>query len=243
MKKLGIIGGLGPIASAYFYELIIKMTDARTDQEHLELILYSIPSTPDRTSFLLGKSNESPVQPMAAAGKQLYKMGVECIAIPCITAHAFHKELAEAIPVPVIHIIKETGQHLHEYGITQVGIMATDGTVQSGLFQNELKKLGIHCIFPDAKNQSYVMDLIYQDIKADKPINMEKFQSVERMLRKAGAEIIILGCTELSLIKREYPLKKGFLDAMEVLARRAVLSCEAPLKGEYTCLIEKKAEI
>ena len=240
MKRLGVIGGLGPLATAYFFELVVRMTQAVSDQEHVEMIILNYPSVPDRTSYIVGNTKESPLPAMIAMGQQLAKLGAEHIAIPCITAHYFHKELAGAIQVPIIHIVEETAKHLSCYGIRKAGIMATDGTVNAGLFQRELLKWGIEGILPDKEHQSYVMDLIYQDVKAGRPVEMDKFDRVSRYLKEGGAECIILGCTELSLIKRESYLGAGYLDAMEVLARKSVLVSEACLKGEYQCLITKQ---
>ncbi len=241
-KRLGVIGGLGPLATAYFFELVIQMTDAETDQEHVEMIIYSRPSIPDRTSYITGASRENPLPAMAETGRWLVDQGAEIIAIPCITAHYFHKELAEVISVPVIHIVRETAEHLSVHGIKKAGIMATDGTIYSGLFQKELRERGIEGVLPDEKNQKYVMDLIYQDVKAGRPIEIEKFNEAARYLKACGAEVIILGCTELSLIKRNYAIGAGYLDAMEILARKAVLLCGADLKGEYQCLITGQQE-
>ena len=239
MKRLGVIGGLGPLATAYFFELVVRMTEAETDQEHVEMIILNDPSVPDRTSYVIGNSSESPLPAMIGMGQQLAALGAENIAIPCITAHYFHKELMEAIHVPIIHIVEETAEHLSYYGIRRAGIMATDGTVQSELFQRELFNWGIEGVLPDKEHQSYVMDLIYQDVKAGRPVEMDKFDKVSECLRENGAECIILGCTELSLIKREGRLGAGYLDAMENLARKSVLVSEACLKGEYQCLITK----
>lgn len=236
-KRLGVIGGLGPLATAYFFELVIQMTAAKVDQEHVEMLIYNRPAIPDRTSYILGESKENPLPEMIETGQWLVEQGAEVIAIPCITAHYFHKELTEAIAAPVIHIIRETAAHLAAYGIKKAGIMATDGTVCSGLFQKELEDCGIDWAVPDKRNQQYVMELIYEDVKAGRPIELEKFSSVTAYLREQGAEVIILGCTELSLIKRDYAIGSGYLDAMEVLARQAVLCCHADLKGEYQCLI------
>lgn len=234
---LGVIGGLGPIATAYFMELIIKMTDAACDQDHLDMIIYNSPRIPDRTSYILGRSDENPVKPMIEIGRKLAQQGADCISIPCITAHYFHRELTDNIPVPIVHAIQETALEIQKNGIRRVGIMATDGTVQSRIFQNQLEEQGMEVVLPDAKHQGYVMDIIYKNVKAGVPVDMEKFQKVSEELRGKGAQIIILGCTELSLIKKDYPIGAGYIDAMEVLAQRSILRCHGKLKEEYQNLI------
>jgi len=237
MKKLGVIGGLGPMATAYFFELIIQMTDAKSDQEHIEIWIHNCPSIPDRTAYLFDHTRQNPLIPILQSAKALIQQKVDWIAIPCITAHSFYQEFTQNLSVPVIHMVEETIRHLKEYEKKTIGIMATDGTIASGLFQKELEKKGMRWILPDKECQGWVMELIYQDIKAGRQVEIDKFQKVTDRLRKKGAETIILGCTELSLIKRDYPMKAGYLDAMEVLAKRCVELCEAPLKEEYRCLI------
>ncbi len=238
MKKLGIIGGLGPMATAYFFELVIQMTDVQVDQEHIEIWIHNCPSIPDRTSYILDPTKEDPFYPMLCSGKKLCKMGAELIAIPCITAHYFYKELTKNLSVPVIHMIEETVCYLKERGKSRIGILATDGTVASGLFQQELAKNQMEWILPKEKGQQDIMDLIYQEIKTGQYVDINKFYKVTEELKDQGAEIIILGCTELSLIKRNYPLEEGYIDTMEVLAKRSVELCGATLKEAYQCLIQ-----
>lgn len=234
---LGVIGGLGPIATAYFLELVIKMTDACCDQEHLEMIIYNCPQIPDRTDYLLGKSKESPLEPMIEIGSRLREQKVSYISIPCITGHYFHQELSERIGVPVIHAIRETVLEIKKNGLKRAGIMATDGTLKTGIFQKELEDAELEAVLPEPEFQKMVMDIIYKNVKAGAPVDFEKFQAVSAHFREKGADIIILGCTELSLVKRDYPIGSGYLDAMEVLAQRSVVKCGAKLKKEYQSLI------
>lgn len=238
-KTLGVIGGLGPIATAHFMELVINMTDAKNDQQHLPMIVYNMPFIPDRTAYILDNTKENPLPEMLRIGNQLSTQGVDCIAIPCVTAHYFFDALEAGISVPLINGVKETVRHLKENGIRKVGIMATDGTVRSGIFHRELIAQGLEPVVPDDKGQENVMHLIFQNIKAGKPAEMERFHDAAASLRRHGAEAIILGCTELSLIKRDNTIGAGFIDAMEVLAQQSVLTCGKPLKQEYCCLITK----
>lgn len=233
---LGVIGGLGPIATSYFMELVIKMTLADRDQQHLDMIVYNYPSIPDRTSFIIGKSDQSPLPPMIEIGRALASQGASAIAIPCITAHSFHKELADKIPLPIINIVEETAEYLKQNGITKVGIMATDGTVKSHLFQQYLQTRGIEAVLPGSDEQRAVMELIYDNVKANRAVDIEKFHAVGSHLKSKGAGAVVLGCTELSLIKRDYPIGKGYIDAMEVLARASILRMGKNLKEDYQSL-------
>ena len=234
---LGVIGGLGPIATAHFMELIIRMTEADTDQEHLDMILYNRPSIPDRTGYILDPTKPNPLPEMIRVGNALARQGAKLIAIPCMTAHYFHRDLTRYIEAPIVHAIHETAVHLKKHGITKAGIMATDGTVRSKLFQQELQKHGITPVIPGEQGQKCVMSVIYDDIKANRPAEMDKFYFAAKDLREQGAEAIILGCTELSLVKRDYAIGAGYLDAMEVLAQTCVRMCGGKLKEAYQNLI------
>lgn len=236
MKKLGVLGGLGPMASAYFLQLITQMSEARTDQEHMEVILHSRPQIPDRTRYILGQSGDNPVPQMVEAGRGLAAQGAELLAIPCITAHYFQEQLEAEIGVPILNAIGETAVYLREAGIARVGILATDGTLSSRLFQTCLAEHDIHCITPDEQDQRAVMHLIYDNVKAGRPVEFPLFEALSKRLFDRDAQVILLACTELSLIKRDYALGAGFLDVLEVLARRAVLCC-GHLKKEYETLI------
>lgn len=238
MKTLGVIGGLGPMATAYFLQLVIQMSDAQTDQEHIETIIHSRPQIPDRTRYILGQSEDNPMPQMVKVGKGLVSQGAEVIAIPCITAHFFQKQLEEEIGIPILNAIEETALYLKAAGIEKAGIMATDGTIASGLFQKTLTNHQISCIVPDREGQKQVMHLIYEDIKSGKPVDLSMFENVSEGLFKEGAQVVLLACTELSLIKRDCVIGAGFLDVMEVLARKAVLSCGS-LKKDYENLITK----
>lgn len=241
MKKAGVIGGLGPMAMVYFLQLITEMTDAAIDQEHIEILIHSKPQTPDRTGYILGKSLENPLPVLAEVGEKLKQNGADFIAIPCITAHYFQEELENQIGCPILHAIKETAEYLVKENVHKIGLMATDGTIESMLFQKVMNQYGITCVVPGKENQANVMHLIYNNVKAGKQPEMERFHRVADELFGEGAQVILLGCTELSLIKRDNKLKDGFLDVLEVLAREVVLNAGAALKKEYTHLITGRA--
>lgn len=230
ITTLGVIGGLGPMATAYFMELLTKMTDAKCDQEHLDIITYSKPSIPDRTAYILGNSDLNPAPPMIEAGLKLKEIGADAIAIPCITAHYFHDELESGIGLPVIHAMRETAQYLKENEITKVGLMATDGTVQSGIFQKSLEEEGIEVITPYSQN--LVMKIIYDEVKSNKPVNMEEFNQVIYELFGRGAQRVLLGCTELSVAKKDFKVDSRILDVLEVLSR-SVLTYAGKLSPNY----------
>jgi len=236
---LGVVGGMGPAPTAWLLDMMIQMTDAACDQEHLDMILYNYPSIPDRTRYILDNTQESPLPVIARIGKALAAQGAGYLAIPCVTSHYFYDELQAQIPIPIIHAIRETVTHLKENGITHAGIMATDGTIRSRIFHRELEAQGIVPLEPSAERQADVMHVIYENVKAGKPLDLARFRAVDDELRRQGAQAVILGCTELSAARIGYPIGPGFLDVLQVLAQRSVVLCGAPLKPEYTCLITK----
>ena len=172
MNSFGIIGGLGPMATAYLLELIIDITDAKTDQEHLDAIIFNRPSVPDRTAYILDHSKPSPVPPMIDMAKKLEALGVCAIGTPCVTAHSFHEELQRSVNVPFINMVQETAAYLKNAGCKKAGIMATTGTVHNGLFQRALSESGLAYALPDNAMQQYVMSLIYDCVKAGEPADM-----------------------------------------------------------------------
>ena len=230
-KKLGIIGGMGPAATAYFYELLTRMADAGADQEHIETYIISRPAIPDRTAYILGKSSENPAPPMIEIGRILGALGAEIIAIPCVTAHFFFDELSRGIEVPLINAVRETAEFLKLKGVKNAGLMATDGTISSRLFSAELESRDIRPVIPSAKMQGRVMDLIYNNVKANRPFDIKEFIRAADELRENGAETVVIACTELSLIKRDFNLSDGYADALEVLARRSLELCGSAAHG------------
>ncbi len=224
------------MATAYFMQLLTQMSDAGTDQDHMEIYVISKPSIPDRTGYILGQSRQSPLPEMVRTGKQLKQMGADILAIPCITAHFFHDELQEEVELPVINAVEETAACLWNRRVKQVGILATQGTIESRIFQRVLEGYEINSVIPEREEQNTITDIIYHNIKAGKAVDIEAFKYVSTDLNEKGAQVVILACTELSLIKKDFPIGTGYLDVMEVLAAKAVQKC-GRLKQEYRELI------
>lgn len=236
MKTLGVIGGVGPMATAYFMQLMIEMTEARVDQEHIKMIIVNDPQIPDRTDYLLGRSRKNPYEDMLRIGIQLLSNQAEVIAMPCITASVFLDRLAADLHAEVINPVRETCEYLAKRKISSVGLLATDGTIKHGLFQQYLSEYGIRVHLPETEGQQEIMKIIYEQIKAGKPVDIECFDSLSYDLRKKGAQVILLGCTELSLIRMDGKLGGGYLDVMQVLSKSVVETC-GRLKPEYQELI------
>ncbi len=222
-RVLGILGGLGPMATVYFYEMLTQHTKAARDQDHIDVIINSRATTPDRTSYILGQSNENPFDIMAADAARLVTFGADIIAIPCNTAHYFYDRLNESIEIPILNMVEETVLFAKE-NCEKVGILATSGTIETRTYQRVCDRLNLAYAVPSAEKQADVMDLIYNDIKQGKPADRQKFDAVVEELKAAGCSRVILGCTELSLIKRDEKLGDFYIDSMEVLAKNAILA-------------------
>ena len=230
--SLGIIGGMGPMATAVFYEKIVGLTDASRDQDHIDTIIYSCPQIPDRTAFFLGRSSADPYPVILSLARKLEQQGVSIIAIPCITAAYFQKDLSEDIGVPVINGIVETSRKLAGMGIKCAGIMATEGSIRNRLIADSLEDHGITPVEPDAEYQKIITDIIYDDVKAGRPVDLAKLDKVADHLTSRGAQICILGCTELSVVAHDHDLGDRYCDILDVLAEASVAACGKEIKTE-----------
>lgn len=236
MKILGVIGGLGPMATAFFMQMVIEMTKAQTDQEHIEVLIHSRPQIPDRTNYILGLSDKNPIPDMVQVGRALEDQGADLIAIPCITAHYFYGELCREIDIPIIHIVSEIRDYLIERGVESVGFAGYFRYGCQQLVSGDVCRLWLPALLPSGERQKDVMHLIYKEVKASRAVDMNRFFRISSELREAGAQVIILGCTELSIIRRDFSIGSGYLDAMQLLAKCSVEFC-GTLKEEYRELI------
>ncbi|MBS4534498.1 amino acid racemase [Clostridium sp. D2Q-14] len=221
-RIIGILGGMGPEATSNLFMKIIKSTQAKTDQDHFRVIIDSNVKIPDRTEFILG-SGKSPVQAMIETGKNLEKTNVDIGCIPCITAHYFIEDIQKELSFPILNALQELNNYIkNNYPDTKkIGILATTGTIKTGLFEKYLTNMDI--IYPTESDQKEnVMEAIYgkNGIKSgntgDEPLNLLK--NAGNKLIKNGAEILISGCTEVSLVLNDNNVDKPLLDPMDIVA-------------------------
>jgi aspartate racemase len=229
-KTLGIIGGVGPLATMFIGEMIVRLTEADKDQDHVNMIITNNPNIPDRTAFILGESEDDPVPVILSDAQRLTVAGADILAIPCNTAHSFFGQIEEGSELPVIDMIGETAARAAQGGAKRVGILGTTGTITTGVYQSACERYGMTPIIPDLHIQSVVMSLIYDDVKAGKSVNREKWAIVERAMDEAGCDKIILGCTELSVVRQELGLGDEYIDSLLVLAETAIKRCGHTIK-------------
>lgn len=237
-KILGVLGGLGPQATVYFSDMVVRFTEAAADQEHIPMIILNDTEIPDRTAYILGTSDVSPLPKMIADAKLLESAGCSMIVIPCNTAHFFYDEVEKNVSIPIINIIDETVRYCVEStpGIKTIGLLATEGTVQSGSYKRYTDKYGVELITPDEEDEKKLMSIIYDQVKAGQSADIFAFSEIISDLKRRGADVIVLGCTELSIINREYGLTardREIIDSMEVLVLRSIERCDKKVNSMW----------
>jgi aspartate racemase len=229
-KAIGIIGGMGPMATCDLMKKIIDNTQADRDQAHIRLYVDSNTNIPDRTAAILGKGADPRPAMTESAGK-LQTMGADLLIVPCNTAHFFLPDVQKTVQIPVLNMQKETAKHLLEQGITTVAVLATDGTVQSGLYDRALKEAGITPVYPDEAEQKMIMSLIYDYVKAGKNFeDLDKIHAMVAHLQSQGAQGLILGCTELPIAFEPWQTALPTFDPTLILARAAVTAAGYAVK-------------
>ena len=229
-SKLGVLGGMGPQATQVFYQFVLDRTDAVRDQDHLPAVILSDTGIPDRTAAILSGDTEGLYQRLLKDAQMLEGCGCTVLAIPCNTSHYFADRLQGEVGVPIIHMLRETAASLASQGKKRPGILGTDGTIQTGLYQGECAAVGMEAVSPDPETQKLVMSIIYDEIKQGETGSRDKFAKIDRAIRKAGCDCAILACTELSVFSTYHSLPSFYVDAMMVLAERAVERCGYPLR-------------
>ena len=222
---LGVLGGLGPMSTFYFCETVTSHTLASCDADHIDMLISSRASTPDRTAYILGKSSESPLPIMQKEARRLIDAGARLLVIPCNTAHYFYDGLTEISSVPILNIIEETVRYLKKRNIITFGLLATEGTVKSQSYHRLCKDLGMRCLTPTETDQKKISEIIYDAIKQNKPVDLSVFREISDTLLREGCECLVLGCTELSLLRQSGLDDSVFVDSLEVLAYRTIVSC------------------
>ncbi len=228
-KIVGVVGGMGPEATAAFYEYLIEATPAQRDQDHLTVVIYSEPRIPDRTEYLVAKG-PSPLPELIRVAKAVENAGAELIAIPCNTAHYFWDSISEAVNIPVLNIIDETVNCVEkafecesESVRPRVGVMATKGTARMGLYEQALRERGLEVVPVSESFQQDVMRII-EGVKAgdDRSQSKARFRSAVSALRNQGADGVVLGCTELGLACGEGEFPVPLFDSLKILAEATV---------------------
>lgn len=223
-KTIGIIGGMGPLATADLFKKITLLTDSQCDQDHIHVIIDSNPETPDRTDYLL-HHGESPEPYLIRSALRLEFCGADVLIMACNTAHYFYDSLVKHIRIPFLSMIEETAKEiqLSSPGCKTAGLLATAGTCQAGVYDRVFKQYGINLVKPDDERQKLVSSLI-QHVKSGRstPFDPDNIDTVLDQIKRQGAEIFILGCTELPIGFEMFNIRENTVDPTEAIAMSAI---------------------
>lgn len=224
---VGVIGGVGPLATAYFLQRVVQLTDADRDQEHVDLVVLNHATVPDRTDFVVGRSTLDPGPVLARDARRLERFGVSFLVMPCNTAHYFTQQVLDAITVPFVSIVDVTvaAARRRDPALATVGLLATAGTVASGVYAEAFGAHGIEVATPADEDQELVNTVIYDQVKAGRPADPDALRAVAARLVDRGAGVVVLGCTELSVAAVDHGLldEPPFLDSMDELVRATIV--------------------
>lgn len=223
--KLGVIGGMGPKATAVFYDQIVTKTAASKDQDHIDMVILNHATLPDRTSVIISGNGSLFLDAIRSDMKLLELAGVAHIAIPCNTSHYFYEELQSMTPIPIINMVEETVKAIYDrFGEgAKIGLLATKGTARSEIYERACSKYNMKLYTPDEVLQEQIMNIIYNNIKGDLPIDAEEIESIIRdLVYEQGMNCVIIGCTELSVIQLNDEVAKYAFDAMGILVEKAI---------------------
>jgi aspartate racemase len=235
LKTIGVLGGMGPEAGTRFLEEIVKACGAGRDQDHPPVVLYSLPQVPDRTEAIL-HGGPDPVPALRRGLSVLARAGADFAVISCISAHYFWPRFAPRSPLALFSLIDETLIALQRMRSSPrtIGLIATSGTVRSGILARPFEAAGFRVIVPPARSQARVMTAIYgkKGVKAGFTAgpSREALLGVTGELVRSGAQAVLAGCTEVPLVLRPEDLPVPLVDPMALGARAAVRHSGAPLR-------------
>ncbi len=239
-KTIGILGGMGPLATCDLFQKIVEIEQASCDQEHVRVIVDSNTNIPDRTAAIL-RGGADPLPELCRSAELLQKAGAEVLIMPCNTAHYFYDAIVSRTGARLLHMPRETAKLLKDNGIQTAGLLATDGTIQTGVYETALTGCGVRQLVPAAERQKAVMGIIYDGVKAGKSdYPTEGFLAAVEELRQAGEETLILGCTELPVAYSLYGLQFPHVDPTLVLAVRAVEEAGGTVRPEIINAIRSR---
>lgn len=222
---LGVLGGMGPLASAHFMVRLTLLTPAGRDQEHIPTVLWSDPRVPDRTAARLG-TGEDPLPALLRGIRGLEAAGCGAIAIPCNTAHGWFDGMRAATRLPILHIVEAAAADLRRQGVPpgRIGVMGTAATLAMGLYQQGLAAAGWDCILPEAGEMTEKVTPAIALVKANRVAEAHApLAAVARALIARGAQAVVLGCTEIPLgIAAGPAMPFPVVDTIDALARAAI---------------------
>lgn len=233
-NKFGILGGMGPFATSVFFERIIEQTKASKDQEHLDIMILNHATLPDRTELIMNHEKE-PFIKKVQKDMQLFEYAeVANIAIPCNTSHYFYEDIQRSTNIPVIHMVRSTAEYVANIigENKKIAVLATDGTIQSGVYQQELEKVHLEQYTLPEDIQKKIMNIIY-GVKSDIDFETNELDFIiQDLIEEHDCAIAILACTELSTVQLNQKSKQVCIDALDVLVRESIIRSNKQLKHD-----------
>lgn len=221
---------MGPLATADLFTKIVRMTEAGCDNDHLRIYIDDNAQIPDRTAAILS-GGPDPVPAMLESAQKLASIGAELLIMPCNTAHYFLPRLRQQCPVPFLNMIELTAEHCRRtYGQAPAGLLATRGTIQSGLYTQALAAQGVPCVEPEEAERDLLMEAIYAVKSGRTDLDKAAFLQMLAQMKARGARYFILGCTELPIIAQLLQLEESLADPTALLAQAAIQACGYPVK-------------
>ena len=220
---LGVLGGMGPLATCYFFKKIIDLTKADKDQDHIHVVIDNNTNIPDRTDYILGKG-EDPRYELIRSAIRLESMGADYIAIPCNTAHYFYDDIVKFTKAKVLNMIEEAAKYLKDnYGqYEDFLLLATEGTYKSKIYEKIFEKYNLNIIIPDDQDKKVIMGWIYGVKSSVFNVNSRDFEILIDKYVKDKHAPVILGCTELSTLADRVNLSREYVDPLLILAQRCI---------------------
>lgn len=222
-ELVGVLGGMGPLATAAFYQQLIQACQSDRDQDHVPVLIWGDPTTPDRSEAFLARG-EDPTPHLRHAAQVLKDAGATVIVVPCNTAHLFIHAAIEGLDLRLISMIDETVSRLLALADapSRVGLLATTGTIESALYQRALAKVGIETVIPTAQDQSEVMQAIRAVKSGDLRAGAQGLEHAAELLAEQGVDQIIAGCTEVPLALGSRVATATILDPTQFVIDRIV---------------------
>lgn len=230
-KTIGMIGGMGPLATADLFRKIVLMTDAGCDNDHIRIFVDNNTNIPDRTAAIL-RGGKDPLQDMTDSIRALERCGADCLVMPCNTAHYFLPRLKERTDLPFLSMLEVTAKACAaRYPGKTAAILGTRGTLQTGIYADALRAEHVPYVLPDEIQKDALMDAIY-GVKGGVDLETVRapIEALISEMQARGADYFILGCTELPIVAQELKLKAGFIDPTSELARAAIEFCGYKVK-------------
>ncbi|MBI5584781.1 MAG: aspartate/glutamate racemase family protein [Deltaproteobacteria bacterium] len=216
---------MGPEATVDLQQRVLRATPAEDDADHLRMIVDNNPQIPSRIKALIEGTGESPVPVLRDMARRLEAYGADLLAIPCNTAHTYFEDLRTAVQIPVLNMIELTVERIGQEnpGLKRVGVLASTAVIRQGLYLEPFDRYGIEILYPAEERQQQIMQVI-RKVKTGRPGPMEQeaLRLASRQLICQGAEVLIVACTELSLLSGDLAPAVPIYDTAQVLAEAIV---------------------